>query len=174
MGSRAERSVPDRALLEWPIQDSPPPDSISCWVSVSNPKAGQGSSSGGFGIGLHAFEFQGKSFAHWFRKCGLGGPIGTLNFQLVYHPGCSVDHPFEDSGGMVRLWPNPDAIQLNQLRPLTADQLAQWHEVWGLVNSVVLEPGFNPFSTPWVCEQGFDPWNVPTGVSCVSGGTQAL
>jgi hypothetical protein len=131
---RAWAAYPDRLLKDL-RQTGLFPDCLSLWLAVCNPGAGTSQLPAATRIVLDR-TFYSDSSPGGERGEATNIAFGTIDkqvieLQLVYHPLCIVQHPFEQAGLATRLWPNPpDQLDLPTHPTLSATGLDQWKNVF--------------------------------------------
>jgi hypothetical protein len=104
------------------------PPELSLWVALADGNAGTAQLADTLRIFLPIVPVNGHAQQLEAGLDGFSLPNGRLVlFQLVFHPRCDFDHPFEKAGLAVRLWPNPPAsFDITSGPALSAAGLAQW------------------------------------------------
>jgi len=87
------------------------PGDLSLWMAVLDMNAGSAALTPALHVPLpRTFRADGAGGKGESTLFGIALPNGSqLLFQLVYHPLCDVEHPFEAAGLASRLWPDPPA-----------------------------------------------------------------
>lgn len=101
----------DPAWVAWMTAEVPPPDDFSVFVSrrarlTEPPFTGEK-----VVVPLPDVSVDGRPLNFMSRSFGFRG----LNATIVWHPGWPMLHPLVESGEAVRLWPEPEAVDLTAL-----------------------------------------------------------
>jgi hypothetical protein len=101
------RSVPAE-VWTWTVSGHPPSEGLSLWVSRRGDSR-QTDHSTRY-IPLPVVVADGEETEFQVLRAGLGwpgsrSPYAGLDVSLVYHPGWGIEHPLEQEGRALRLWP---------------------------------------------------------------------
>ena len=117
--------VPDD-IYGWLVEGKRPPVGLSLWASRSAHDTDGGAAR--YRIPLPTITADGETVRFQELRGRLDlSDAGTLDVDLVYHPGWGIDHPLEREGSAVRLWPRDGrrALDLGAL-PLVEPGQVGW------------------------------------------------
>jgi hypothetical protein len=104
------------------------PHDLSLWVAVLDEKAGSAALETRLYVPLpRTFRTDGAGGQGRSTLFGTALPNGSqLLLQLVYHPLCDVEHPFEAAGLATKLWPDrPPTLDISTQPVLSSDGYVQ-------------------------------------------------
>ncbi len=154
----------DKNLYSWMIDNSPPPDSVSCWIATTRRQTRAKVVSSSFQrFSPPAFSMGGTEYRPRLFAAGLGVAQDLVKFQVVYHPGCKLDHPMIGGSKVRRLSPTSASFCKNDLAPLSAEELHQFDRAWENFTHVRFLSNTNPLLNPWDLEAEWSPFDL-TGV----------
>lgn len=112
------------ALYSWLANGREAPEGLSLWIFKRGPLGDPTNESERLAIELPTIvvDTEVNKFSS-FRFS-----LMAFDVSLVYHPGWRIEHPFEASGAVVRLWPAPDhPVDFGQLQAVDPSRF-NWAE----------------------------------------------
>ncbi len=155
--------APDQRTVDWLLGRAATaiPDWMTIWVARASRTIEEGSQKNIRQFDLPEFVLPGDEYKPTVSRLHIAGASDEILVDVVYHPGCIIEHPFDGHPTTARIFPNPPkSFSVEQLRQLDAQEYANWKSVWGWPRAVGLLPSFNPLQTPWRADILTD-WDAP-------------